>query len=336
VARRPRTSDRWRDATGANLDTNLISTIVVDAFAQLGPALAEDLSSSGIEPLLDWLWSRRLPDDQATAQTLAQRILHPSDDADRSVFSQGEWILASAALHRALSIKADLASINLAAASASETWSRYAALTAPAATPTLPLPNLDFHLEALQAALPADQGLVIFSAEPALALVVRHNVVRLRMTQLDSRALAKDVSNYRRELQPSTEIDLPEVDLGLGYALYRRLFGPVEADLVGVRRLILDLPTEFAPLPFSALITEPPAETSWSTASTQTPPWLALRWETYVVAHPMLIPLAQDHRPTLRRPSLLLAGDPFLPETGITTRFSSQAIPETRGLNALS
>ena len=319
------------DATGANLDTSLISTIVVDAFAQLGPALAEDLSSSGIEPLLDWLWSRRLPDDQATAQTLAQRILHPSDNANRSVLSQREWIRASAALHRALSIKADFAGINLAAASASEAWSRYAALAAPAATPALPIPNLDFHLEALQAALPADQGLVIFSAEPALALVVRHDVVRLRMTQLDSRALAKDVSDYRRELQPSTEIDLPEVDLGLGYSLYRRLFGPVEADLAGVRRLILDLPTELAPLPFSALVTDPPTETSWSTVSIQTPPWLALRWETYVVAHPMLIPLVQGRRPKPRRPNLLLAGDPLLPETGITTSFSSRAILETRG-----
>ena len=212
-------------------------------------------------------------------------------------------------MHRALSIKADLAGINLTAASASEAWSRYAALAAPVAMPALPSPNLDFHLEALQAALPADHGLVIFSTEPALAIVVRHDVVRLRMTQLGSRALAKDVSDYRRELQPSSEIDLPGVDLGLGYSLYRRLFGPVEADLAGVRRLILDLPTEFAPLPFAALVTDPSTETSWSTASTQTPPWLALRWETYVVADPMLIPLAQGHRLRLRRPSLLLAGD---------------------------
>jgi CHAT domain-containing protein len=319
------------DAAGADLDTSLISSIVVDAFAQLGPALAEDLSSSGIEPLLDWLWSRRLPDDQATAQTLAQRILHPSHDANRSVLSQREWIRASAALHRALSIKADLAGINLTAASASEAWSRYAALAAPVAMPALPFPNLDFHLEALQAALPVDHGLVIFSTEPALAIVVRHDVVRLRMTQLDSRALAKDVSDYRRELQPSSEIDLPGVDLGLGYSLYRRLFGPVEADLAGVRRLILDLPTEFAPLPFAALVTDPSTETSWSTASTQTPPWLALRWETYVVAHPMLIPLAQGHRLRLRRPSLLLAGDPLLPEGVAMAKFSAQAILETRG-----
>ena len=145
------------DATGANLDTSLISTIVVGAcrsWAGSGgrPFEQRDRAASGLA--LVAATSGRSSDG---ADARAADSPHPSDNANRSVLSQRESIRASAALHRALSIKADFAGINLAAASATEAWSRYAALAAPAATPALRSP-ISISTWRRQAALPATRG----------------------------------------------------------------------------------------------------------------------------------------------------------------------------------
>jgi CHAT domain-containing protein len=285
-----------------------------------------------IEPQLDLLWTKRFPEDRATARTLSLGILGGDGGADRrALTARAVWLTVSSALHKALAAGTDPLQIGSAAASASEAWSRYAPLMARNLNKTDSPPELNFDLAALRAALRDDEALVVFSLAPSAAIVIRHDRVRMSWQSLDLKSLAGQIADYRGVLQPSTNDALPVVSAELGYLLYRELLGPIEANLGGVRRLILDLPPELAPLPFAALVTAPPAEPLWTTASAFTPPWLALKWETSVIAHPMLIPMIRGHQTPRRDANLVLAGDPLLPEASDPKEFSAAAILATQG-----
>jgi CHAT domain-containing protein len=112
----------------------------------------------------------------------------------------------------------------------------------------------------LQQFLAHDEAFLTFVVghQRSYAMLVRHDNFTVRAVELTGDALADAVTKLRRGLMPRLGT-VPDFDLAGSYALYKKLIGPVEAQLVGVDHLIVAPTGSLASMPFALLVTQPPA-----------------------------------------------------------------------------
>lgn len=110
----------------------------------------------------------------------------------------------------------------------------------------------------LQELLARDEAFLTFVVghERSYAMVVRHDNFAVRAVELTEDALADAVTKLRRGLTPRLGT-VPDFDLAGSYALYKKLIGPVEAQLGGVDHLIVAPTGSLASMPFALLVTQP-------------------------------------------------------------------------------
>jgi len=119
-----------------------------------------------------------------------------------------------------------------------------------------------------QKALAPEEAFLAFVVgnEGAHALVIRHDKLAVRSLDLTDAALTQSVNDLRKAFVPRLGT-LVEFDLRGSNALYRKLMGPVEADLAGTRHLIAAPAGALASLPLSLLVTAPGAPGSYASAA---------------------------------------------------------------------
>jgi CHAT domain-containing protein len=113
--------------------------------------------------------------------------------------------------------------------------------------------------DAVSAVLKPEEALVYFvsGARGGFVFVVRPTGVKAAAFDLKRAELGKLIRQLRIPFEKRGSRIAP-YDLELGHRLYRKLLGPVEGALTGVRHLIVVSSNELLSLPFSMLVTEPP------------------------------------------------------------------------------
>ena len=102
-------------------------------------------------------------------------------------------------------------------------------------------------------------------------MLVRHDGIVVRPVELTDEQLTEAVTRLRRTVTPRLGT-LPEFDLAASYALYKKLIGPVEAQLNGINHLIVAPTGPLASLPFALFVTDQPAPRGYQSAQ-----WLVRR-----------------------------------------------------------
>ncbi|MBL8705636.1 MAG: CHAT domain-containing protein [Rhodospirillales bacterium] len=133
----------------------------------------------------------------------------------------------------------------------------YAALQSPEPASVATVAKLLAPGEALVSMMTSDQGTIVF--------LLRDGKVKAHAVALSRKALDTVV----RELRNGIDFSKGEAqfDLELSHKLYRALLQPLEAELAGVRQLILVPAGAMLALPPAMLVTEPPRQGDYAGAS---------------------------------------------------------------------
>ncbi len=125
----------------------------------------------------------------------------------------------------------------------------YARLAAPGPAP----------LDEVRSALAPDAAFLDFviGVKGGYALLITPHGLVLRKLDLTGADLAEDVALLRKAVTPTLGRVAP-FSLKTAYSLYKKLLGPLEADLAGTRMLVVAPTPELANLPLSLLVTAPP------------------------------------------------------------------------------
>lgn len=144
----------------------------------------------------------------------------------------------------------------------------YAELQSPEPASVAAIAKLLQPGEALVSMMTSEQGTIVFLLKDGR---VKSHAVALSRNALDTvvRELRNGVDFSRGEA---------EFDLELSYRLYRALLQPLEADLAGVRHLILAPAGAMLALPPAMLVTEPPQRKNYADAA-----WLIKRFAVSIV-----------------------------------------------------
>ncbi|HVM80310.1 MAG TPA: CHAT domain-containing protein [Stellaceae bacterium] len=128
-------------------------------------------------------------------------------------------------------------------------------------------------LARLQQFLAPDEAFLTFviGHQHGYVMLVRHENAAVRPVEINEEQLTEAVTKLRRGLTPRLGT-VPEFDLAGSYALYKKLIGPVEAQLNGVNHLIVAPTGALASLPFALFVTEQPAPRGYQSAQ-----WLVRR-----------------------------------------------------------
>jgi len=120
----------------------------------------------------------------------------------------------------------------------------------------------------VQKALAPDEAFVTFivGQEKAFVLVVRRDRLIASPLDITDAQLTQAVADLRKAFVPRLGV-LPEFDLKGSNALYRKLLGPVEADLADVKHVIVAPAGALASLPLGLLVTAPPAQGGYVNAA---------------------------------------------------------------------
>ena len=118
-----------------------------------------------------------------------------------------------------------------------------------------------------------DEGFMTFviGRQHGYVFLVRSDNIYVRPVDLNEEQLTEAVAKLRRGVTPRLGT-LPEFDLAASYALYKKLIGPVEAQLNGVNHLIVAPSGPLASLPFALFVTEQPTPRGYQSAQ-----WLIRR-----------------------------------------------------------
>jgi CHAT domain-containing protein len=115
------------------------------------------------------------------------------------------------------------------------------------------------ELAVVQAQLGAGEAFVSFviGIKGSYGLLVTPHALKVRRLDIDSDALAQDVSDLRGAFVPVLG-RLPAFSVKSSFALYQKLLGPFEADLAGIDHLTVAPSGDLENLPFSLLVTARP------------------------------------------------------------------------------
>jgi CHAT domain-containing protein len=144
----------------------------------------------------------------------------------------------------------------------------YADLQSPEPASVAAIAKLLAPGEALVSMMVSDQGTIVF--------LLRDGRVKAHAVALSRNALDTVV----RELRTGVDFSRGEVDfdLDLSHKLYRALLQPLEADLAGIKHLILAPAGAMLALPPALLVTEPPAPKRYADAA-----WLVRKFAVSLV-----------------------------------------------------
>ncbi len=137
-------------------------------------------------------------------------------------------------------------------------------------------------LAAVQKMLAPDEGFLAFvvGQEKAFVLLARRERLIVRAVDLSDAQLTQAVADLRKAVVPRLG-GLPEFDLKGASALYRKLIGPVEAELADVKHLIAAPTGALASLPLGLLVTAAPTQGGYLNAA-----WLIRRMAVSEVPSP--------------------------------------------------
>lgn len=115
--------------------------------------------------------------------------------------------------------------------------------------------------KSVAALLKPEEALVYFVSgeRGGFVFVVRANGMKVAAFDLGRSELAKTIRQLRQPFEKRGK-RIASYDLELGHRLYQKLLGQVEGALVGVKHMIVVSSNELLSLPFSLLVTEPPAD----------------------------------------------------------------------------
>ncbi|HKF71797.1 MAG TPA: CHAT domain-containing tetratricopeptide repeat protein [Stellaceae bacterium] len=134
----------------------------------------------------------------------------------------------------------------------------------------------------MQKALAPEEAFVAFvvGQQKAFVLVVRRERLVARALDITDPQLTQAVTDLRKAFVPRLGA-LPEFDLKGSSALYRKLLGPVEAELADVKHAIAVPTGALASLPLGLLVTAPAAQAGYANA-----PWLIRKMAVSEVPSP--------------------------------------------------
>ncbi len=185
-----------------------------------------------------------------------------------------------------------------------------------------------------QKLLKSDEALLLYlvSGENSYAWVVRDNAVSFIALGVKSAELDKQVSQLRSKLDP-TQNPIKPFDAAASYALYQKIFAPLEEKLKGVRHIVLVNDGALQSLPFPVLVDKVPGQTGQTS-------WLADRYAFSVVPSvSSLRALRTFSRAAPGKEPFIGFGNPILQGSSGTERIAARALFRTSsktGAGALS
>lgn len=167
------------------------------------------------------------------------------------------------------------------------------------------------ELAELQHRLGQDEAFLSFvvGTRGSFVLLVTPRGLTLAPLDLTEAKLQSDVSELRRAMRPRLG-SVAEFDVRASYELYRKLLGPIEAQLRGVDHLVVAPAGALASLPFALLVTSAPTDAA--RRSYAEVPWLVRRMAVSEVPSPraFLSLRAADARHKAAPSPLLAVADP--------------------------
>jgi len=147
----------------------------------------------------------------------------------------------------------------------------------------------------LQKRLGPDEAFLSFviGHSQSYAMLLRRDGFAVHRIEATDATLADRVTQLREALAPRLG-SLPDYDLDLAHALYADLLGPFEPQLSGITHLVVATPGTLASLPFSLLVTQPPAPGSKHAYSSAA--WLIRRMAVSQVPSPRAFVDLRDAR----------------------------------------
>jgi len=252
---------------------------------QAAARLAND--NPDIQSLLDLIGqAQRIQDTMSTE--LSFEITLPQDQRSREVEDR------LFATKRAAELELKKVEAELAAK-----YPDYVALTKPQ-----PL-----SLRQVRERLSPQEGLVSFliGRKVSFVTLIRRDGIYLGEIKESEAGLAETVTSLRRALEIQAG-SVNEYDLDLAHGLYRTLFADIEPKLEGLNHLIVAPSGPLASLPFSILVTRPPASASYSDAK-----WLVSQAAiSHAPSIKAFFALRSNERPIKPNQTLLAIGNPVL------------------------
>lgn len=194
------------------------------------------------------------------------------------------------------------------------------------------------ELAAAQTLLAEDEALVLLlvSADESFLWVLRRGVAAFFQLALKRGELVEMVKKLRAQLDLGA--DDPErviarsFDVATAHELYRKMLGPAESLLTGVKQLILVPDGAMQSLPPGVLVTEPPAKPIASLADHAQVAWLAKKYAiTVLPAAGSLRALRQFAKAPASREPFGGFGDPVLEGSGEGARRANVPALYSRG-----
>ncbi len=172
-----------------------------------------------------------------------------------------------------------------------------------------------------QKLLKRDEALLLYlvSGENSYAWVVRANAVSFVALDVKSAELDKQVSQLRSKLDP-TQNPIKPFDTTASYALYQKIFAPLEEKLKGVRHIVLINGGALQSLPFPVLVDKAPGQQGQTS-------WLADRYAFSVVPSvSSLRALRTFSRAAPGKEPFIGFGNPILQGSSGTERIAARAL----------
>lgn len=167
--------------------------------------------------------------------------------------------------------------------------------------------------------LAKDEAMLVYLVrdDDAFLWVVRKDRVIWRKLRAERRELDQAVMALRAWLDPADNPSMAPMPLAAAHDLYREILPNAEADLDGIRRLLIVPDGPLQSLPFNVLVTAPPAaDSTYATA-----PWLIRKYAlTLLPSVSSLRALRAVARATTQREPFIGFGDPDLAGTGAGKR----------------
>jgi len=187
-------------------------------------------------------------------------------------------------------------------------------------------------VEALRAALRPEEAVfaaALLDSSLFFAYIDGNSAKLGRVADVDPEDVSSKVADYRAAMVLSTE--LKPVPVGLGYDIYKMLFGKLSTELGRVRHLTVVASGALEAVPFSALVTALPAQPSMTAAELvdASPDWLIEKMDIAVVPSLASMPiLRRDVAASKASQAFFGVGNPSyaaplspLPETAAEVRF---------------
>ncbi|MBI1196281.1 MAG: tetratricopeptide repeat protein [Phenylobacterium sp.] len=207
---------------------------------------------------------------------------------------------------------------------------RYAEMATPGALSVAEVQRRLRAREGLLLVTPVDDDVYVFAVsrrhaawnriEGGAADLARR--VRALRCELDDRSCGD------RAAEPDAEAALPAFDLGAAHALYRELFGPVEAALAGVDTLYVTTSGATANLPLGLLVSDLPPDGQTGLAGLRNAQWLADRYALITLPSAATLRAAPPaRRPAARTWSFVGFGDPDFSAADAAAQPSFEPLP---------